>query len=283
MGWKKAFFPCPCQRLLVFVHNYRMSREEQAAGPSHVTTVVRAPVYCNCFALCYEFPIPWIVILSRHEKLLLGDYVCCAGLAIILKGHTCLAEPQDWRLHCHCGDKHSLQCLSAKLLLQSVVLDFIKGARVNRTHMWYREFVNSGRPDEIGYVGSVLYRNIHFIYFRLHFPRHIAAECLEIVRACIGGNSGFIVQGTFNFWLVLMCNSCAPNKYEMLKSCALKVRATIKRMLDEIHHSCLGYFPLETSRMEERRQSTLRQSMLYGRCRQVQSVASVNMFAFNHS
>ncbi|BBE29354.1 E4-34K [Bat mastadenovirus A] len=259
-----------------------MAARPAPGHPSHVTTVVRAPAYCNSFALCYEMPIPWTEILSAHEKILLGYHTCCAGLELIFHKHDCLAEPQRWRLHCHCDDPQSLQCLSGKHVIKNVVLDFIKGARVNRLQLWFREFINSGRPDEITYVGSVMYNGVHFLYFRLCFTYDVQQACLDLIRTCLSPEMGMLIRGTFGHWLVLTCDMCALHKLGCLKRCAVKTRRIIKTMLDAIENMEIVTFSYLTSRGEERRRSALRQAMLYGRCRSIRNLAEVTMGTFLH-
>ncbi|APC26079.1 E4 ORF 34K [Bat mastadenovirus G] len=249
-------------------------------APSHVTTVVRAPAYCNSFALCYELPIPWNEILTIHEKILLGKFTCCAGLELQLHRHACLAEPQLWRLHCHCDDQHSLQCLCSREVIRKVALDFIKGARMNRLHMWFREFVNSGRPDDINYVGSVVYNARHYLYFRLCFPFDAQAACIDVIRTCLSPEMGFFLKGTYNFWLVLFCDRCAADRLQSLRKCAAKVRGTIRRLLETIESLDVMDFLHVTTRAEDRRRHALRQSLLYGKCRLIRSLSCINLSAF---
>lgn len=234
-----------------------------------MTTVVRAPSYCNSFAFSHEFPVPWDDILCRQEKLLFGGCVCYGGLELVPCRHFCLAEPLRWRLHCHCENRHSLTCLAGRVLIKHKILNFIKGARVNRTQMWFREFVNACRPDHINYVGSVMYGGIHFLYFGLHFPRFIQDHCFECIKQCVSPERGYLFKGVFNHWLILKCSTCAPDKYAALKSCAIRTRSTIQRILVniELDKAHVVSFRRITSKTEEKRQSALKQAMLYGRCR----------------
>ncbi|AAB38735.1 E4 34K [Canine adenovirus 2] len=247
----------------------------------HVTAVVRVPKYCNCFALCYEIPILWDDVLHRHEKLLFGGFTCNAGIELIVTKHCCLAEAQTWRVHCHCSNSLSLQCMASKHVVQKVIEDFIKGGAMNKKYMWYREFVNSSRPDEINYVGSIIFRNTHYIYFRLSFFRTVHKACMEAIKRCINPELGVVLKSTYNYWLVLKCKSCSLQNYCSLKNCAVWVRSVIVRVLKEVEKTPVVLHQT-TSKAEERRQSALRQAMMHGRCRQIQNLCLVNLNAFLH-
>ncbi|APD29226.1 orf26 [Canine mastadenovirus A] len=262
-------------------HNCRMEGSCNAETTSHVTAVVRAPIFCNCFALCLEIPILWDDLLYRYEKLLFGGFTCNGGAELILNSHCCLADAQMWQVHCHCSDSLSLQCLSATQVLKEFLEEFVMGGFVNKKYLWYREFVNSSRPDEINYVGSIMFRNIHYIYFRLSFFSTVHQACMLAIQRCISPELGVVFKSTYNYWLVLKCKSCSLQNYCALKSCAFWVRSIIDRVLREVEKIPV-VLHRTTSKAEERRQTALKQAMMYGRCRHIQNLCLVNLNAFLH-
>lgn len=251
-------------------------------SPSHITTVVSAPNFLNCFAFAYEVPIPWQDILTRHEKFFFGDLTCPSGLELILHSHCCLAEPQSWRLHCHCSTRHTLQCLAGRHVVKNAAIKFISGARFNKTHLWYREYVNNERPDEITYVGSIMYKDVHYVYLKLSFSTVMMEAALDAIKACLNPDMGFVLRGQFNYWVILKCIACPSSTYTCYRSCAVRTRAIVNRMLLEIEKIPMFTFRRITSRSEERRQTSLRRAMLHGRCTHVQSLSVVNLSAFLH-
>ncbi|BBE29324.1 E4-34K [Bat mastadenovirus] len=236
---------------------------------SHVTTVVRAPAYCNPFAFSYEIPIPWHDMLSRQEKILFGKCACVGGLELVTSRHCCLAEPLKWKIHCHCDNRHSLTCLAGRLVIKHKVLAFIKGAKINRTTIWFREFVNACRPDHINFVGSVFCDSTHYLYFALNFYSFIRDTALQCIAQCVPPERGFVIKAKYNYWLILKCCTCAPNRYNALKSCAIRTRSTVQRILVnmELQRPSIVSFRRITSKTEERRQNALKRALLYGRCR----------------
>lgn len=240
----------------------------------HVATVVRAPPYCNAFALCYEFPIPWQDFLNHHEMILFGHNLCFGGLELVMGRHNCIAEAQTWIMHCHCGDKMSLQCMAAKIVIQKLLIEFIKGARVNKSDLWLRTFVNAYMPDEINYIGSVMYRQIHYLYFRVCFYNNVHQLCIDTLKACLNKDMGFIMKANLDDWMIIKCYTCAATGHNRaLKCCATRIRKIIQRMVGIIKKLPVLTFLSEcTSRVEEKKQEALRQALVYGRCRTIKTV-----------
>ncbi|AEM06286.1 34K [Bat adenovirus 2] len=251
-------------------------------SPSHATVVVRAPNYWNCFAFCYEVPILWNEILNTHDKILLGNFVCCGGLELILTRHCCVSEPQCWRLHCHCSDSRQLQCLAGREVLRQLVLKILAGGVINRYHLWIRESINAGHPEEIVYVGSIIFDGIHYLYFTLTFNISLIQWAIEEIAKHLNPDMGFIVRGKFNFWMVLKCRSCSVHNVTALKCCALRARKFVAKLLNALKSTVYLYVHWSTSKHEERRQKALRQAMLYNRCRHMSDLALVNLSAFLH-
>lgn len=251
--------------------------------PSHATTMVRAPNYMNCFAFCFELPILWKDILTRYERLLLERYLCPAGLELVLTRHCCLSEPQQWRLHCHCEDKLSLQCLASTQVLKAIVLKLIAGCKINRNHFWYRELLNCDRPDEVVYMGSVMYK-FHFVYFAINISCMDAApRALQLIRQHLNPEMGELVRGKFNYWLIMKCKSCSGRDMVALKCCANRMRRFTKRILEEMAREPIWlYVRFNTSGAEERRQRALRRAMVYNRCCHSRDLSLVNLNAFLH-
>ncbi|AEP16427.1 E4 34K [Equine adenovirus 1] len=232
----------------------------------HITSVVRADKSLNGFALCYEIPIPWSFILSRHEQILLGEHTRAPGVELLVGDHCCVSEPQRWQVRCRCGDPMSLSCLAGKKVLTDIIRKFLEGAAFNRNQLWYREYVNEGHPDSVQYVGSIFYRGTHFIYLLLDSYYVILDLFLEAVGRCFNPDMGVFVKGFYNYWIILKCCSCPNYAFPCFGTCAVRVRRLVDAMLAELDKIPGVFVHRTTSRAERRRQRCLRQGIQYGRC-----------------
>lgn len=245
----------------------------------HLTTVVSAEASLNCFAMCYELPIPWNDILTHHEKLFLNDHCCLGGLELIVGRHCCLAEKQNWQLHCHCSDFRSLQCFSAKNVIFQFVNKFLQGGSFNRSQLWYREFVNHNLPDDVLYVGSMMWGNTHFIYLKLSCSKQIESRFMEVVRESINSDMASVIRGRWNWWLVLKCHTCPVSENIIsYRSCSVRTRKIIQRILRTLRLAPnIPHLRYTASHWEEKRQRHLRRAMMYGCCCHIPSIVHVDL------
>lgn len=253
---------------------------------AHLTTVVSLEPSANCFALCFELPIPWDLILSRHQRIFLGNHCCPAALEFLASTHSCLASRHRWQLHCHCGDEGSLQCRAARVVLEREVQWFCQGLYFNRQCFWYRELANLEAPEEIQYVGSVVHTGsmLHFIYIKLSFPRRDQLAGVDAVSACLNPESGFLVRGVYNYWVILICRVCrARREQSSYRSCAVRVRGVIRRMTRAVRSDPrLSHLCGRTSVWEPRRQRCIRRSLNFGVCANIMNEAHPDLRQYLH-
>lgn len=238
-----------------------MSRP-QLGRQEHITALVKAPRSLNCFGLIGALPIPWDFILSRHGKIFLGSHLSKVMLMTTAK-HLCLAVGHKWLIKCDCGNRSSLQCLSAKVVLAKICYDFIEGSYYNEKWLWYRGAVNIFSPRQFLYIGSIMFQGVHFIY--LH--------CMDItkfseVKACFDVRNTYFVVCNQGLFIILRCISCKSNTYIAAACCARRVRKLIARVIKHVWNR-----KMTLCMSEQLCQHAVTASVTYGKCYDMRNVS----------
>ncbi|AAK26498.1 E4 ORFD [Mastadenovirus porcusquintum] len=195
---------------------------------NHGTDFITSPPSAVCFAMCLEFPVPWKQILTRHELLYLEEYLCDSIELEV--SSVCTNDGQDcgrciasWELHCHCPDKMSLQCLSARKVIVGLFREVLNGTCYNNMFWFYREYVNRGMPERLLYTGSVMFRGIHLIFIRILLD----SDSIRIRKLNCG--ACVFYEGMYCNYLILMCKSCKHMSEIQARVCARRTRLVLKR------------------------------------------------------
>nr|AGV40532.1 E4Orf6 34 kDa protein [Gorilla beringei graueri adenovirus 8] len=226
----------------------------------HNVSYVRGLPCCVGFTLIQEWVIPWDMVLTREELLIMKKCMkvclCCANLDIMTS--SMVHGYERWSLHCHCDSPGSLQCLAGGQVLASWFRMVLEGSLINQRCLWYREVVNQHMPKEVMYMSSVFMRGRHLIYLRIWYDGHVGA----VLPAMSFGYSA-LHCGILNNILVLCCTYCADLSEIRMRCCARRTRMLMLRAVRIIAEETTT--PLHSCRTERRRQELLRALLLHHR------------------
>nr|WGN96476.1 E4 34k protein [Lemur mastadenovirus]WGN96544.1 E4 34k protein [Lemur mastadenovirus] len=221
----------------------------------HTATRVRSNPEAACFVAHRELPVPWAYILTPmelHEFRLFHSH-CTSALQI---DYFCpfLTGREGFWTHCHChtfqGRVRSLQCRAAAARARYFLKGFMEGAGYNAMFPFYRNMVNRGVPCHVRYVGSVFFRQFHYIY--IHFLN--LADLNYCVQQVSYGDC-MVSASLMAYYLVLRCRSCVHLSDIAAKCCARHTRRLMRKTILAIEKR--RQKKLSKCRSEKRRQRLL--------------------------
>lgn len=192
-------------------------------GVTHVVATVRSVPGLVNFIIDFELPIPIVKLFPAHEKWILNflNY-CSAPLNIVNPKRQFVCGQERWAVHCHCAKPFSLQCLSGAVIIQRVLKNYIRGAGFNAKYLMYREICNYNCSDSLAYVGSVMYRGIHFIHLKI---RH--DDMYITVRRMVDFGNHVGICSIFGNYVIIECKKCTAMNYDNVQQCAYRTRRKI--------------------------------------------------------
>lgn len=195
---------------------------------AHFAAVIPADVSQIYFECQFEIALPWHYMLTEYERHIFRVYGlgCTAGLELCYPRGPYMAGLGNWKLHCHCDKPYSLFCLAAAEYLKNMLCEYVRGMRYNSLFTFYRPYANRNLPMYITYIGSVLYRQMHFVY--LEFAQRWD---LELCVNYISFGEGMVVCGLRNY-IIFVCRSCASLREVAACSCMRRTRKLIVRCLN---------------------------------------------------
>lgn len=219
----------------------------------HVTGRILTPPGFSCFSIAGAFVIPWDWILNHVEQCLLHNRVC-PNTMIPSHRHACYTDSGVYSIHCHCSDRNSLSCISASMVRYGILRSFIFGTCFNTMFMFYRVMANRGLSDDLSYVGSVIFDEVHYIYIR---ARH--DKTMRLMKAALRDKEKYWF--CHPFWLVMKCKTCGYHTTELnARCCAKMLNKFLKRW------SSLAQCSQRPSLQERMRLLILKRSLNYGEC-----------------
>lgn len=208
-----------------------------------------------CFKLCLELPVPWHLIFTHHERLLLRDGICRCGLDATFRNLGCLCPSYEWITHCHCSKPNSLECLAAAQYVRLLGKEIMAGCRFNELYHWFREIVNYDQNDTVLYAGSYVVRGVHYAFFK----SRATEESLRPVVEKLGGE---VVKTSISQFIVKQCRVCCLQGDErQIQACAYSLRGYLK-----IVNRMLNPGPNLPSGREPGRIIKLKRFILHGKC-----------------
>ncbi|AGT75958.1 E4 control protein 34 kDa [Human mastadenovirus C] len=219
----------------------------------HNVSFVRGLPCSVGFTLIQEWVVPWDMVLTREELIILRKCMhvclCCANIDIMTS--VMIHGYESWALHCHCSSPGSLQCIAGGQVLASWFRMVVDGAMFNQRFIWYREVVNYNMPKEVMFMSSVFMRGRHLIYLRLWYDGHVGS----VVPAMSFGYSA-LHCGILNNIVVLCCSYCADLSEIRVRCCARRTRRLMLRAVRIIAEETTAM--LYSCRTERRRQQFIR-------------------------
>lgn len=194
---------------------------------AHYAATIPSDVSQIYFECQYEIPLPWHYMLDEYGRHLFRVYGlgCTAGLELCYPRGPYLTGLGLWRLHCHCDKPNSLFCKAAAQYLKTMLCEFVRGMRYNSMFPQYRPYTNRGLSMSLTYIGSIMFRNKHFIY--LEFAN---IWDLEVCVDHVSFGEGMVVCGLRSY-IIFVCTSCRNLLEINACSCMRRTRMLIKRCL----------------------------------------------------
>lgn len=222
----------------------------------NVSSFACGPLSVN-FALHRELPLPWKYVLES-EKWLLQFLDYCQSPAVLSFSRSHYFHGYErFYLHCHCQKARSLQCLAAAVLISTVYQNFMKGAAFDRRFNFFRSFCNRDMPKHVLYTGSILFKNIHYVYIRIRND----GDFLSLLKSVYFGEHLHVCSQ--NNYIIIICRKCSPLTTEAAVQCARRIRYILRKCLGVLQrfHSPIYLSPCLK---EPRRQKLIWKFVNYG-------------------